>query len=150
MCALTCMELTPTFQHENTTMAVRYRPTLMIYQYQIHPEWGWMHARIQTWFPFYIHVCINGREWLARRMERDGLRYVRQDNCFPWVEDPQRAQRLLNQQLEVNWSERLQPIAERLNPLHGEIFRNFEAQYYWSDQLESTHIGRTAQALVAR
>src|SRR5438445_9784787 len=67
--------------------------------------------------PFYIHVCINGREWLARRMERDGLRYVRQDKCFPWVEDPQRAQRLLNQQLEVNWSERLQPIAERLNPL---------------------------------
>src|SRR5436309_2004876 len=63
-------------------------------------------------------------------MERDGWRYVRQDNCFPWVEDPQRAQRLLNQQLEVNWSERLQPIAER--PLHGEIFRNFEAQYYWS------------------
>ena len=95
VCALTCMELTPTFQHEKTTMAVRYRPTLMIYQYQIHPEWGWMHARIQTWFPFYIHVCINGREWLARRMEGDGLGYVRQDNCFPWVEDAQRAQRLL-------------------------------------------------------
>ena len=116
----------------------------------------------------------------------------------------------LDEQLEVNWSERLQPIAERLNPLHAEIFRNFEAQYYWSsfqcewatdvllrpgtlerleplllrhgllhfsppdilrffgrahplgghgagaffrgdhDQPESTHIGRTAQALVAR
>jgi hypothetical protein len=22
------------------------------------PEFGWMHARIQTWFPFCIHVCI--------------------------------------------------------------------------------------------
>ena len=132
VCALTCIELTPTFQHEKTTMAVRYRPTLMIYQYQIHPEWGWLHARIQTWFPFYIHVCINGREWLARRMERDGLGYVRQANCFPWVEDPQRAQRLLDEQLEVNWPERRQPIAERLNPLHAAIFRHFEAQYYWS------------------
>jgi hypothetical protein len=132
VCALTCMELTPTFQHEKTDMAVRYRPTLMIYQYQIHPEWGWMHARIQTWFPFYIHVCINGREWLARRMDRDGLHYVRQDNCFPWVEDSRRAQQLLNEQLQVNWSERLQPIAQRLNPLHAEIFRNFDAQYYWS------------------
>src|SRR5690242_16627769 len=58
VCALTCMELTPTFQREKTAMAVRYRPTLMIYQYQIHPEWGWMHARIQTWFPLCIHVCI--------------------------------------------------------------------------------------------
>src|SRR5438309_11031740 len=57
-----------------------------------------MQALIQTWFSFNIHGGINGREWLARRSERDGLRYVRQDNCFPWVEDPQRAQRLLNQQ----------------------------------------------------
>jgi len=30
VCALTCLELTPTFQHEKTTMAIRYRPTLMI------------------------------------------------------------------------------------------------------------------------
>jgi hypothetical protein len=49
VCALTCIELTPTFQHAKTTMAVRYRPTLVIYHYQIDPEWGWMHARIQTW-----------------------------------------------------------------------------------------------------
>jgi hypothetical protein len=26
---------------------------------------------------------MNGREWLARRMDREGLRYCRQDNCFP-------------------------------------------------------------------
>jgi hypothetical protein len=85
VCALTCTELTPTFQHHKTGMAVRYRPTLMIYQYQIDPEMGWMHARIQTWFPFYVHVCINGREWLAHQMDRAGLSYSRQDNCFPWV-----------------------------------------------------------------
>lgn len=27
VCTLTCLELTPTFQHEKTSMAVRYRPT---------------------------------------------------------------------------------------------------------------------------
>jgi hypothetical protein len=32
-------------------MAVRYRPTLMIYHDQIDPEMSWMNARIQTWFP---------------------------------------------------------------------------------------------------
>jgi len=48
--------LTPTFQHYKTDMAVRYRPTLVIYHYQIDPHMGWMHARIQTWFPFSIHV----------------------------------------------------------------------------------------------
>jgi hypothetical protein len=73
--------------------------------YRIDPEFGWMHARIQTWFPFYVHVCINGREWLARRMDREGLRYVRQENCFPWVRDIPRAQQLLQEQLQVNWAE---------------------------------------------
>jgi hypothetical protein len=132
VCALTCLEMTPTFQHEKTTMAVRYRPTLVIYHYQIDPEMGWMHARIQTWFPFYIHVCINGREWLARRMDREGLKYSRQDNCFPWIEDLPRAQHLFDEQLQVNWAERLQPFADRLNPLHAEIFQKFDSQYYWS------------------
>jgi hypothetical protein len=132
VCALTSLELTPTFQHEKTSMAVRYRPTLMIYHYQIDPEMGWMHARIQTWFPFYVHLCINGREWLARSMDREGLKYFRQDNCFPWIEDIPRAQQLFDQQLQTNWTERLQPFAERLNPLHDRIFQKFDAEYYWS------------------
>ena len=70
VCALTVMEMAPTFRHEKKDMVVRPRPCLTIYLYRIDPQLGWMHARIQTWFPFYIHVCINGREWLARRMDR--------------------------------------------------------------------------------
>jgi hypothetical protein len=132
VCALTAMELTPTFQHVKTTMAVRWRPNLVIYHYQIDPQFGWCHARIQTWFPFYVHVCINGREWLARRMDEAGIRYSRHQNCFPWVEDCPRAQALFDEQLTVNWTESLQPFAERLNPLHAEIFRKFTAEYYWS------------------
>lgn len=31
VCALTAMELSPTFQHEKTAMAVRWRPNLVIY-----------------------------------------------------------------------------------------------------------------------
>src|SRR6266849_5947534 len=93
---------------------------------------GSMRARIQTWFPFYIHVCIHGREWLSRRMDREGLRYFRQENCFPWVEDIPRAQPLFQEQLQVNWADLLQPFAQRLNPLHEEIFRNYPTEYYWS------------------
>jgi hypothetical protein len=44
VCALTSMELTPTFAHQQTSMAVRWRPTLVIYHYQIDPQFGWMHA----------------------------------------------------------------------------------------------------------
>jgi hypothetical protein len=132
VCALNAMETAPTFQHEKTDMAIRLRPCSTIYHYRIDPLFGWMHARIQTWFPFYIHVCINGREWLSRRMDREGLRYFRQENCFPWVEDIPRAQQLFQEQLEVNWSEQLQPFAQRLNPLHEEIFKNYPTDYYWT------------------
>jgi hypothetical protein len=132
VCALSAMEMAPTFQHYKTDMVIRPRPCLTIYHYRIDPEFGWMHARMQTWFPFCTHVCINGREWLSRRMDREGLRYFRQDNCFPWVEDVPRAQQLFEEQLTVNWTERLQPFAQRLNPLHEEIFRNYPAQYYWT------------------
>ncbi len=132
VCALTAMELSPTFQHEKTTMAVRWRPHLVIYHYQIDPQFGWCHARMQTWFPFYVHVCINGREWLARRMDQAGIRYCRQQNTFPWVEDCHRAQALFDEQLCLDWNQSLQPFAERLNPLHTEIFRKFTTEYYWS------------------
>ena len=132
VCALTCLELTPTYQHEKTSRAIRYRPTLMIYHYQIDPAMGWMLARMQTGFPFYVPVCIHGREWLARRMDQEKLPYSRPDNGFPWVEDLARAPQLFDEQLQANWTERLRPFAERLNPLHGEIFKKFDAQYYGS------------------
>jgi len=32
-----------------------------------------MHARIQTWFPFRVFACVNGREWLARQLDEAGL-----------------------------------------------------------------------------
>jgi len=36
------------------------RPCLTIYHYRIDSEFACMHTRIQTWFPFYSHVCISG------------------------------------------------------------------------------------------
>jgi len=80
--------------------------------------------------PFCIHVCINGRN-VSRRMDREGCAIAAR-TTVPWVEDVPRAQQLFQEQLAVNWTERLQPFAQRLNPLHEEIFRNYPAQYYWT------------------
>jgi len=98
----------------------------------VHPEFGFLHARIQTWCPFPVQVCLNGREWLARQMDRVGLQYVRRDNCFPWVADWARAQRLLDAQRRTPWPRRLDRIARGLNPVHGEMFRAFPVRYYWT------------------
>jgi hypothetical protein len=88
VCALTCVEPCMGFDiHRNREtkrleLVHRPRKCLYVYQYWEHPVLGWLHARIQTWFPFSIQIGMNGREWLARQMERVGMDYQKQDNCF--------------------------------------------------------------------
>lgn len=105
---------------------------LHFYYDTIDPVFGFMNARIQTWFPFNIQICINGREWLARQMDTAGLGYERRDNCFARLDDFTRAQRLMDQQLRRPWVPLLNRVARTLNPLHKEICRGFPVAYYWS------------------
>ena len=132
VCALSSVELSPSFEHRGTHLVRRVKPCQVLYQYQIHPQVGWMYARIQTWFPFNIQVGLNGREWLARQMDQQGLKYRQQGNCFVWIEDYGQAQKLMNQQLEINWAELLNGFAGELNPLHESIFEQYPASYYWT------------------
>jgi len=132
VCALSAVEPSPSFEHRGTHMVRRIRPCQVVYQYQIHPEVGWMYARLQTWFPFNIQVGMNGREWLARQMDKEGLKYRQQGNCFVWIEDYEQAQKLMNRQLEMNWAELLNGFAHQLNPIHENIFEQYPASYYWT------------------
>lgn len=132
VCAISTLEPSPTFEHRGTHIIRRDRPCHVLYHYQIDPEMGWMHARIQTWFPFNVQIAINGREWLARQMDRIGLKYRQQGNCFVWIEDYLQAQKLMDEQLQVNWAERLNGFAQRLNPVHESIFRRYLSEYYWT------------------
>lgn len=99
VCVLTCVEPCWSFEiHRNREtkkldLLPRPRKCLFLYHYWIHPVLGLLNARIQSWFPFPVQICLNGREWLARQMDAEGLKYARQDNCFPWIEDCARAQR---------------------------------------------------------
>jgi hypothetical protein len=43
------------------------RKCLHLYFYYINREFGPMHVRLETWLPFPIQVCINGREILDWR-----------------------------------------------------------------------------------
>jgi hypothetical protein len=132
VCAISTLEPSPTFEHRGKHIIRRERPCHVLYHYQIDPEMGWMHARLQTWFPFNVQIAINGREWLARQMDRVGLKYRQQGNCFVWIEDYQEAQKLMDEQLQVNWAERLNPFAQKLNPLHAAIFQRYDTEYYWT------------------
>jgi len=91
-----------------------------------------MNARIQTWLPFSIQICLNGREWLARQMAKAGMGYEKRDNCLVWVEDWLRAQQLFDEQLRAEWPEMLNRIARRVSPHHDELFAKLPVDYYWS------------------
>ncbi len=91
----------------------------------MHPRFGFMSARLQTWFPFQVQIYLNGREWLEQQMKEAGVAYIRQQNCFPWVADYGRAQSLMDEQLRTDWPKELGAVAQQLNPLHGKMFKGF-------------------------
>ena len=119
-------------EHKKLELVPRLRKCLFFYHYWIHPVFGFMNARIQSWFPFSVQVCLNGREWLARQMDQAGIRYDRLENCFPWIEDVRKAQALMEEQLRTQWPTALRMVARALNPAHEQIVCPFHDDYYWS------------------
>jgi len=108
------------------------RQCLHHYFYFRHRELGLLHVRLQTWFPFTVHIVLNGREWLARKLDQAGSSYVRRDNCFPWIEDVPRAQRLMNNQLTKNWPRLLDALRRSVHPTHRQITARCPLDYYWT------------------
>lgn len=113
-------------------LRAKHTKCLHLYHYAIDPFFGFLGARIQTWFPFSIQVTVNGREWLARELDRAGIAYRREGNCFPWVEEVEKVQRIFNHQLRVYLPRQLDRLARMLNPDHGRMFRGDRLAYYWS------------------
>ena len=138
VCVLSCLEPCWKFEiHRNRQtkkLELQLRPgkCLFLYHYQIHPVFGFLNARIQSWFPFSLQIGLNGREWLARQMRAAGLEYLQQDNCFPWIADWSKAQCLMDRQLKTQWPKLLNGIARQLNPIPTQIFRKCPVSYYWS------------------
>lgn len=138
ICAFKALEPCMTFEYrrspEPRQRGLRLVPgkCLHLYKYYLHPVFGFMNARLQTWFPFNIQICLNGREWLSRQLLRRGSRFRRHDNCFTWLGNPSLAQRLMDEQLATDWPVALGAIARQLNPLHADIFAACPMAYYWS------------------
>ena len=135
ICALTAVELCSSYAIKGSPrgpeLQVSPRKCLFVYQYWMHPVFGFMSVRLPTWFPFPIHIYLNGREWLAQQMNQAGIRYHRQGNGFPWIEDVARAQELMDQQQRVHWSQLFDQAAAQIHPLlFSEMSRKYALQYY--------------------
>jgi hypothetical protein len=138
ICLLTCVEpfvgydIQRNAAKQQLEVVSRYRKCLHYYWYEFHPECGFLGARLRSWFPFDLQVCLNGREWLACQLHQAGLGYERADNCFLHVADFAQAQALLDAQLRTDWPTLLNGLAQRLNPRREELFGDLCPGYYWS------------------
>lgn len=66
ICVLTSVEVCQSYElyrnkeKKKLELKPRKRKCLHLYHYWIDDEFGFMSARIQTWFPFRIQICLNG------------------------------------------------------------------------------------------
>ncbi|HNS20582.1 MAG TPA: hypothetical protein PKH24_08790 [Sedimentisphaerales bacterium] len=138
VCVFSCVEPCQSYKVQSDrasktiSLQKALRKCVHLYHYWRHKDFGLMHARLQTWFPFTIEVCFNGRSWLARQMDKQGLGYTQRDNCFSWLEDVSASQKLMEELRRFRWPAFLRSIAEQVHPLQKDILRGFRTEYYWS------------------
>ena len=118
-------------QTKHLDLVSRQRKCSFFYFYYMDREFGLMHVRLQSWFPFEVQVCLNGRSYLAKQMDREGIAYERRRNCFPYIENLPRAQELIDRLERRVWAKTLSCLAERVNPLLRTRLRGVRS-YYWS------------------
>lgn len=108
------------------------RKCVFVYHYFNDPAFGFGHVRIQSWVPFNVFVCLNGRHWLERQLQKKGIGYIKDGNCFPWIEDIAAAQNLLDEQLKSDWAGLLNRLTLDSCPALPHVLHPLRPEYYWS------------------
>ena len=129
-----CVTATLVSNREAGLLEVRMLPgkCTHLYLYFNHPEYGLGHIRVQTWAPFGVHVCVNGRSWLENQLKREGVKYAKAENCFPWIEDVGKAQALLDMQRRSDWKALLDGLLGEYAPWLAPSLGVIRPEYYWS------------------
>lgn len=113
------------------------RKCLHFYFYYLDREFGFMHVRLQSWFPFTVQIYVNGREWLARQLDQRRLAYTRYDNKLTQVAELPTAQALCEKFAHRQWPRVLDAFARQVQPLLPTLRRAGFRGYFWSvDQAE--------------
>jgi len=102
-----------------------------LYFYYDHAEYGFMSIRVQTWFPYGIQIAINGREWLRRAMQKQGIDYVLHGNKFLHIADYRKAQKCLDAQTDTRWVKLLTGFLPAVFPSMTQTLGP-QVSYYWT------------------
>ena len=134
-----CASLAVAGNHKTHRLEVvrRNRRCLHLYWYLIHPELGWMHVRIQTWAPYSVQLYLNGREWMCRQLQENGIAFERSDNKIVSVSDFAATDKLAEKFNHTDWPSFLIRQVARVNPLLPAIAAaGFDGYWFGMDQAE--------------
>ena len=139
VCIYSTMETVRTFRvrygEGRPVVGPDLRRCLVLYYYVMDREFGLMHVKIHTWFPFTVQVYVNGHEWLARKLTQEKIGFRKVDNAFVWLADAVRTQQCARGFWRRDWPALLRRLAERVNPLLKTWLAG--QSYYWAiDQAE--------------
>jgi len=78
--------------------------------------------------PFRLKVYFNGHNWLASRLDEEKIKYQMLDNCFPFIENFERAQQI-SDSFDVK---KLHQFLDKFAQTYCPIFKDFCDSYHWS------------------
>lgn len=142
ICILSVVEYCQTLQpikNRNGRLELRNvdRKCKYYYLYYLDSHFGFMHVKLQTWFPFLIQVYINGREMMKHVFDENGITYKMYDNSFYEISDIAKAQELADKFDSKSLCRQLDLFAHKVNPYLDTIEKTFRQGYYWCvDQCE--------------
>lgn len=138
ICILSCVEPCQAFgivkdaAQKRLRLVKHERKCLHLYFYYLDADYGLMHIRLQTWAPFMVQICVNGREWLARQLDRKQIPYTKHDNCFTEISDLKQAQHLFEQLNQQQWVKPFQQRVAALVPFLKATATPHFHPYYWT------------------
>ena len=120
-----------------------------LYFYFDDPRYGFMNVRLQTWLPYEIQIALNGREWLRRSLDSAGCGYFIDGNKFLHIDDYSLAQKLLDEQAKIDFSEVLKGILPSVFPLMTEILGRGLSYYWtiWQSEVAKDYIFKSKDSL---
>lgn len=142
ICTLSVVEYCQTLQPLKKTdghleLSTVNRKCKYYYFYFLDKNFGFMHVKLQTWFPFLIQVYINGREMMKHIFDENGITYRMYDNSFFEISDILKAQELADRFDSKSLCRQLDLFAHKVNPYLDTIEEVFHQGYHWCvDQCE--------------
>ena len=101
------------------------------YLYYLDKDFGFMHIKIQSWFPFMTQIYINGHEWLKQQLIKENISFDMYNNSFSYIDDITKAQELADKLVNSKISDKFDNMIKEINNFLPTIEETFSHGYYW-------------------